>query len=168
MMWVDGSWNFQAVSYMVRGRGYARSISDLERIVVGVDPTTGTPVTVKDIGQVTFVPDYRRGVADLDGKGNVVGGVVVMRAGILASIAVVIQIGFAITCMLKGKITTGLVALPVPLVGFVGAIRVAKPSSYWAKRFYSERKMAKASARFGDQYVARHERLRDLFSGGGW
>jgi len=87
---------------------------------------------------------------------------------ILASIAVVIQIGFAITCMLKGKITTGLVALPVPLVGFVGAIRVAKPSSYWAKRFYSERKMAKASARFGDQYVARHERLRDLFSGGGW
>ena len=72
---------FSSREFMVRGRGYARSISDLERIVVGVNPTTGTPVTVKDIGQVTLVPDYRRGVADLDGKGNVVGGVVVMRAG---------------------------------------------------------------------------------------
>jgi Cu(I)/Ag(I) efflux system membrane protein CusA/SilA len=66
---------------MVRGRGYARSVNDLQRIVVGGDPRLGTPITVKDIGQVTLGPDIRRGVADLDGKGDVVGGVVIMRTG---------------------------------------------------------------------------------------
>jgi Cu(I)/Ag(I) efflux system membrane protein CusA/SilA len=72
---------FSNREFMVRGRGYARSMSDLDQIVVGVNPTTGTPVTVKDIGQVTLGPDIRRGVADLDGKGDVVGGVVIMRQG---------------------------------------------------------------------------------------
>jgi Cu(I)/Ag(I) efflux system membrane protein CusA/SilA len=72
---------FSNREFMVRGRGYARSLADLDRIVVGVNPMTGTPVTVKDIGQVTLGPDIRRGVADLDGKGDVVGGVVIMRHG---------------------------------------------------------------------------------------
>jgi Cu(I)/Ag(I) efflux system membrane protein CusA/SilA len=72
---------FSGREFMVRGRGYARSLADLDRIVVGVNPMTGTPVTVKDIGQVTLGPDIRRGVADLDGKGDVVGGVVIMRSG---------------------------------------------------------------------------------------
>ncbi len=67
--------------YMVRGRGYAKSIQDLTEIVVGVNPKTGTPITVSDLGEVTLGPDIRRGVADLDGQGDVVGGVVIMRHG---------------------------------------------------------------------------------------
>jgi Cu(I)/Ag(I) efflux system membrane protein CusA/SilA len=72
---------FASREFMVRGRGYAHSVSDLSRIVVGVNPMTGTPVTVKDVGQVTLGPDIRRGIADLDGKGDVVGAVVIMRHG---------------------------------------------------------------------------------------
>ena len=66
---------------MVRGRGYARSLDDLRSIVVGGDARRGVPITVSDIGQVTLGPDIRRGIADLDGKGDAVGGVVIMRSG---------------------------------------------------------------------------------------
>ena len=72
---------FSSREFMVRGRGYARSVDDLRRIVVGGDLRTGTPITVGDIGQVTLGPDIRRGVVDLDGRGDVVGGVVIMRSG---------------------------------------------------------------------------------------
>ncbi|MCM8796681.1 MAG: CusA/CzcA family heavy metal efflux RND transporter [Candidatus Omnitrophica bacterium] len=72
---------FSGAEYMVRGRGYARSVKDIENIVVGVIPKTGTPILVKNIGNVVLGPDIRRGVADLDGKGDVVGGIVVMRHG---------------------------------------------------------------------------------------
>jgi Cu(I)/Ag(I) efflux system membrane protein CusA/SilA len=65
--------------YMVRGRGYARSLDDLQQIVVGTDERSGTPVLVKDIGRVELGPDIRRGVADLDGTGDAVGGIVIMR-----------------------------------------------------------------------------------------
>jgi Cu(I)/Ag(I) efflux system membrane protein CusA/SilA len=65
--------------YMVRGRGYIRSVKDIEMIGVGGD--RGTPVLVRDIASVTLGPDMRRGIAELDGKGEVVGGVVVMRHG---------------------------------------------------------------------------------------
>ena len=67
--------------YMVRGRGYACSVKDIENIVVGVERKTGTPILIKNIGNVILGPDIRRGVADLDGKGDVVGGIVVMRHG---------------------------------------------------------------------------------------
>ena len=66
--------------YMVRGRGYFESIADIEGIAVATNEL-GTPVRVRDIGSVSLGPDLRRGVADLDGKGDVVGGIVVMRAG---------------------------------------------------------------------------------------
>jgi Cu(I)/Ag(I) efflux system membrane protein CusA/SilA len=66
--------------YMVRGRGYARSVADLGEIVLTTNER-GVPVRVKDVGQVTLGPDIRRGVADLDGRGDVVGGIVVMRQG---------------------------------------------------------------------------------------
>lgn len=72
---------FSGREYMVRGRGYARSVADIENIGVGVDPETGTPITVKQIGRVELGPDIRRGVADLDGHGDTVGGIVVMRYG---------------------------------------------------------------------------------------
>ncbi|MGA2629408.1 MAG: CusA/CzcA family heavy metal efflux RND transporter [Terriglobia bacterium] len=72
---------FSGREYMVRGRGYAQSLKDLEQIVIGGDVKTGTPIRVRDVGQVTLGPDIRRGVADLDGQGDVVGGVVIMRSG---------------------------------------------------------------------------------------
>lgn len=66
--------------YMVRGRGYARSAGDLENVVVSTT-ANGSPVRVRDIGQVSLGPDLRRGVADLDGAGDAVSGIVVMRQG---------------------------------------------------------------------------------------
>jgi Cu(I)/Ag(I) efflux system membrane protein CusA/SilA len=71
---------FSGAEYMVRGRGYARSIPDIENIVVGRDPQ-GTPVLVKNVGRVSLGPDIRRGIADLDGEGDAIGGIVIMRAG---------------------------------------------------------------------------------------
>lgn len=72
---------FSGREYMVRGRGYVRSVEDIEKIGVGVDPETGTPVTIKQLGNVELGPDIRRGVTDLNGGGDVVGGIVVMRHG---------------------------------------------------------------------------------------
>ncbi len=66
---------------MIRGRGYARTVEDLEQIVVGYDPKTGTPILVRQVATVGIGPDIRRGVADLDGLGDTVGGIVVMRHG---------------------------------------------------------------------------------------
>jgi copper/silver efflux system protein len=66
--------------YMVRGRGYIRSLDDIRRISLGSD-RQGTPITVHDIARVMLGPDMRRGVAELDGQGETVGGVVVMRYG---------------------------------------------------------------------------------------
>jgi Cu(I)/Ag(I) efflux system membrane protein CusA/SilA len=66
--------------YMVRGRGYATSVGDFENIVL-TDPGTGTPVRIKDVAQVVIGPAPRRGVADLDGRGDTVSGIVVMRQG---------------------------------------------------------------------------------------
>src|ERR1700682_1003059 len=65
--------------YYVRGRGYIKSIGDIENIVLKVE--NGTPIYVKNIGTVHLGADIRRGVAELDGKGETVGGIVVMRYG---------------------------------------------------------------------------------------
>ncbi len=65
--------------YMVRGRGYVKTIRDIENIVLRADG--GTPVTIKDVAKVALGPEMRRGVADYNGQGDVVGGIVVMRAG---------------------------------------------------------------------------------------
>jgi Cu(I)/Ag(I) efflux system membrane protein CusA/SilA len=66
--------------YMVRGLGYIQSIEDLQQIPVGVD-TMGTPVRLEDVANIHLGPELRRGVAELDGAGEVAGGVVVMRYG---------------------------------------------------------------------------------------
>jgi Cu(I)/Ag(I) efflux system membrane protein CusA/SilA len=71
---------FGGAEYMVRGRGYARQPSDLENVVVKTG-AGGVPVLVRDIGRVAFGPEIRRGVSDLDGNGDTVGGIVVMRHG---------------------------------------------------------------------------------------
>jgi Cu(I)/Ag(I) efflux system membrane protein CusA/SilA len=66
--------------YVIRGRGYLRSVDDIESIPVGTDGR-GTPILIRDIAHVHVGPDQRRGVAELDGKGQTVGGIVIMRAG---------------------------------------------------------------------------------------
>jgi copper/silver efflux system protein len=72
---------FTGREYMVRGRGYIRSLDDIGKTVVMNNAQTGTPVLVRDVATVTFGPDMRRGVGELDGKGEAVGGVVIMRYG---------------------------------------------------------------------------------------
>jgi Cu(I)/Ag(I) efflux system membrane protein CusA/SilA len=65
---------------MVRGRGYAKSLDDFENIVVST-PQDGAPIRIKNLGNVVIGPDMRRGVSDLNGKGEVVSGIVIMRSG---------------------------------------------------------------------------------------
>ncbi len=68
--------------YMIRGLGYLRSLQDLEWVPVATK--NGTPVLVRDLGTVAFGPDIREGVAEWNGEGEVVGGIIVMRDGINA------------------------------------------------------------------------------------
>ncbi|HEX7480570.1 MAG TPA: CusA/CzcA family heavy metal efflux RND transporter [Polyangiales bacterium] len=63
--------------YMVRGRGYIKSLADIEKLVLKTE--NGTPITIKDVAFVTLGPEMRRGIADYNGQGDVVGGIVVMR-----------------------------------------------------------------------------------------
>lgn len=66
--------------FMVRGLGYIKSTKDLEHIVVGTDQR-GTPILLRDLARVNIGPELRRGAAELDGQGEAVGGIVVMRFG---------------------------------------------------------------------------------------
>ncbi|NTU48332.1 MAG: efflux RND transporter permease subunit, partial [Syntrophobacteraceae bacterium] len=72
---------FSGREYMVRGRGYIRSVGDIESIVVGLNPDSGTPILVKQLGRVVLGPDIRRGIGELDGEGETVGAIVIMRYG---------------------------------------------------------------------------------------
>ncbi|MGE3844822.1 MAG: efflux RND transporter permease subunit, partial [Vicinamibacterales bacterium] len=67
--------------YMVRGRGYIQSVEDIEQVSLGAT-REGTPILVKDIARVHLGPDMRRGVADLNGEGDVAAGIVVIRYGV--------------------------------------------------------------------------------------
>jgi copper/silver efflux system protein len=71
---------FSGIEYMVRGRGYIKTIKDIEDIPVGTT-ATGTPIYIKNVANIQLGPEIRRGVADLDGKGEVAGGIVVVRFG---------------------------------------------------------------------------------------
>jgi|TARA_R110002072_G_scaffold35257_1_gene104543 copper/silver efflux system protein len=66
--------------YMVRGRGYIQGVDDIKSIPVGVD-SSGTPIRMQDIANVQIGPELRRGLVDLNGEGEVAGGVVIMRFG---------------------------------------------------------------------------------------
>jgi Cu(I)/Ag(I) efflux system membrane protein CusA/SilA len=66
--------------YMVRGLGYIKSLEDIEQIAVGTNGK-GTPIYVRDIANVQLGPDIRRGFAELNGEGEVAGGIVVVRFG---------------------------------------------------------------------------------------
>ncbi len=66
--------------YMIRGRGYIKSLRDIENISVGASPQ-GTPIYLKDVANVQLGPEIRRGAAELDGKGEAPGGIVIVRFG---------------------------------------------------------------------------------------
>jgi hypothetical protein len=68
-------------------------------------------------------------------------------------------------CIMKGKLATGLIGIVIPLLATIGAIRLAKPSSVWARRRYSGAKLGRAQQRFGPAYQLRRNRLRDLLGG---
>jgi Cu(I)/Ag(I) efflux system membrane protein CusA/SilA len=71
---------FSGIEYMIRGRGYIRSTADIERIALSVNQN-GTPILLRDVATVRLGPDMRRGLVELNGQGEVVGGIVVMRFG---------------------------------------------------------------------------------------
>lgn len=71
---------FSGIEYMVRGRGYIKDLKDLQNISVGVN-RAGTPIFLKDVANIQLGPEIRRGIAELDGKGEVAGGIVVVRFG---------------------------------------------------------------------------------------
>jgi len=71
---------WSGTEYMVRGRGYVKSVADLGKVVVKAGEQ-GTPVLLRDVADITLGPQIRRGIVDLNGNGDTVGGIVVMRHG---------------------------------------------------------------------------------------
>ena len=96
--------------YMVRGRGYITSIEDINKIPVSVD-ASGTPVRIRDIAHVQIGPELRRGLVDLNGEGEVAGGVVIMRFGENA-LATIIGVREKLE-ELKGGLPAGVEIVPV-------------------------------------------------------
>src|SRR5882724_4335687 len=74
--------DLSGAEYMIRGLGYLRSLDDLATVAVG--SKNGTPVLMRDLGTVSFGPDIREGVAEWNGEGETVGGIIVMRQGLNA------------------------------------------------------------------------------------
>lgn len=87
------------------------------------------------------------------------------RLGLASTVA--LNCLFAAVALLKGKLVTGAVGVVVPVVAIVGAIRLAKPKSPWARLRYTNRheKMARSKERFGPAYDARVNRIKDLLGG---
>lgn len=73
----------------------------------------------------------------------------------------------SVICLLKGKVTTGVIGTVISVVALVGAVRLAKPESWWATRRYATRprRAARAASRYGPRYQRRWNRLRDLVAG---
>jgi len=67
--------------FMVRGLGYIQSKKDIKSIAIGFNPKSNTPIRIEDVANVTIGPELRRGVADWNGEGETVGGIVVIRYG---------------------------------------------------------------------------------------
>ncbi|MCH7765056.1 MAG: efflux RND transporter permease subunit, partial [Acidobacteria bacterium] len=101
---------FSGREYMVRGLGYIRNVADIEEIAVGTNEN-GTPIYIRDIANVHLGPDIRRGIAELNGEGEVVGGIVVMRFGENA-LAVIERVKEKIE-EIKGSLPEGVVLVPV-------------------------------------------------------
>ncbi|NOY36024.1 MAG: efflux RND transporter permease subunit [Chlorobi bacterium] len=67
--------------FMVRGLGYIKNKKDLETIAIGINKSTGTPVYLRDVANIDIGPELRRGLADWNGEGEVVGGIIIQRFG---------------------------------------------------------------------------------------
>ena len=67
--------------FMVRGLGYIKSVNDLKIITIGTNKSTGTPIYLKDVANIDIGPELRRGLADWNGEGEVVGGIIIQRFG---------------------------------------------------------------------------------------
>ncbi len=67
--------------FMVRGLGYIKSVNDLKIITIGINKNTGTPIYLKDVANIDIGPELRRGLADWNGEGEVVGGIIIQRFG---------------------------------------------------------------------------------------
>jgi Cu(I)/Ag(I) efflux system membrane protein CusA/SilA len=101
---------FTGREYMVRGLGYIKRVSDIEMAPVGTNEL-GTPIYVRDVANVHLGPDIRRGVAELNGEGEVVGGIVVVRFGENA-LAVIERVKEKIE-VIKGSLPEGVELVPV-------------------------------------------------------
>lgn len=71
---------FSGVEYMIRGRGYIKTTDDIEKIAIGTN-ASGTPILLRDVATVQLGSDMRRGVVDINGEGEAVGGILIMRFG---------------------------------------------------------------------------------------
>jgi hypothetical protein len=80
-------------------------------------------------------------------------------------VVLALHLATAAISFLKGKLATGMIGIVVPFVATVGAIRLAKPNSVWARRRYKGKKLARSTRRFGQRYFARQDRLRDIVGG---
>jgi Cu(I)/Ag(I) efflux system membrane protein CusA/SilA len=69
------------MEFMVRALGYIKSKEDLENIAIGVSPNSGSPIYLKDVATIDIGPELRRGLADWNGEGETVGGIIVIRYG---------------------------------------------------------------------------------------
>jgi len=67
--------------FMVRGLGYIKSVNDLKIVAIGMNKNTGTPIYLKDVANIDIGPELRRGLADWNGEGEVVGGIIIQRFG---------------------------------------------------------------------------------------
>jgi hypothetical protein len=110
--------------------------------------------------------------------GSALGAVLLMQASPLGTasgrdplaiwlylVTLAFNLAVAGICIMKGKLATGLIGIVVPLLALIGAIRLAKPASVWARRRYSGAKLSRAQQRFGSAYQLRRDRLRDLLGG---
>ena len=95
---------------MVRGEGYIQGVDDVRRVALGVDES-GTPITVQDVATVQIGPDIRRGLAELNGEGEVVGGIVVVRYG--ANVHEVVERVKARLAELQSGLPPGVEVVPV-------------------------------------------------------
>ncbi|SEJ18985.1 hypothetical protein [Demequina mangrovi] len=81
------------------------------------------------------------------------------------ALALALHFAVVVLAFLKGKRVLGLIGIVIPIVSLVCAIRLAKPTSYWARRFYKDKKMARARRRYSEVYQRRWDRIRDRIGG---
>jgi hypothetical protein len=103
----------------------------------------------------------------LIGGANFVSGGVGSEAWWTSVVTIAIDLVLCVICLLKGKVVTGVIGIVVGLVALVGAIRLAKPGSWWAVRRYATRpkRAARAARRYDQRRLERWNRLRDLVAG---